>query len=68
MSTHKPDEFVPSDWTWVGPWALFLAAFTAFFSTDRSPVMATILGLVILGAGYVCFMDQRAQEKRDRRE
>ena len=68
MSTHKRDEFVPSDWTWVGPWLLFMSASAAFFTTDRGPIMTALLALCIVGAAYVCWVDQREQQKRERRE
>lgn len=67
MSVHRNDDYSPSDWSWIGPWALFMAAFVAFFDVDRSPVKTAALGLMILTAGFVCWHDQREREKNERK-
>ena len=55
-----------SDWSWVGPWTLFMAAGAAFFTTDRTPWFAALLGVTILCGGWICLQDQRERERQDR--
>jgi hypothetical protein len=68
MSTNEStkDGLRLSDWSWLGPWAMFMAAFAAVLDTDRGPVESTLLGLVILGAGYICYFTWREQRREKR--
>ena len=66
MSTNHNEDFLPSDWSWIAPWTLFMAAFAALLDNHTSPVKTGLIGLLIFGAGWLCWLTWREEERREK--
>ena len=64
--TKENGLFLPSDLNWLNPWTLFMAAWVAVLTPDRSPVHTAVLGVLVLFSGLVCISDHREQMRWER--
>ena len=66
MSTNEDDGPRLSSWSWLGPFALFMAAFAGFVDPDRGPVKSVLLGAVIVVGAGVSWFWWREQARAER--